>query len=358
MTRASLDAEVLEWIAQGALGPADEARFDRLARSLFSWQREHNAPYRRMCEALYRPAEEVSHWSQIPSAPTGAFKEARLASFPEEDCIQTFESSGSTSGARSQLHLDTLALYDASLRATFGAFVCPDVEKIRFLVLAPPCAQASSSSLSYMFDAALRLWGTADSAYGVDASGLDVARTLGVLESACEPVAVVGTAFAFVHLLDSLEEHGTRVRLAEGSRVLETGGFKGRSRVVERDALHRQIASRLGVPLERIVNQYGMSELATQFYEPTLRTQRRTPIKQVPPWVRCRAVDPETLRDVAPGEPGLLIHYDLANTGSVLAVQTSDLGRVTHEGLEVIGRLPGAEARGCSIAADLLLGRG
>ncbi len=47
---------------------------------------------------------------------------------------------------------------------------------------------------------------------------------------------------------------------------------------------------------------------------------------------------------------------DLANTGSVLAVQTADLGRELPGGFEVLGRSPGAEARGCSIAADEMLG--
>jgi hypothetical protein len=75
----------------------------------------------------------------------------------------------------------------------------------------------------------------------------------------------------------------------------------------------------------------------------------------VPPWVRTRVVDPRDGRDCADGEPGVLVHYDLANTGSVLAVQTSDLGVREGAGFRVLGRLGGAEARGCSIAADALL---
>jgi hypothetical protein len=39
----------------------------------------------------------------------------------------------------------------------------------------------------------------------------------------------------------------------------------------------------------------------------------------------------------------------------VLAIQTADLGRELHDGFEMIGREPGAEARGCSIAADEML---
>jgi hypothetical protein len=54
----------------------------------------------------------------------------------------------------------------------------------------------------------------------------------------------------------------------------------------------------------------------------------------------------------------VIVVCDLANTGSVIAVETADLGRLAGDGFEVIGRAPGAEARGCSIAADVMLGEG
>jgi hypothetical protein len=136
---------------------------------------------------------------------------------------------------------------------------------------------------------------------------------------------------------------------------METGGFKGRSRELTRDELHGAITMRLGVPRARIVNQYGMCELGSQFYEASLRTGVATDVKVVPPWVRTRVVDPATLRDVAKGGTGVLVHYDLANTGSVLAIMTSDLGVIVDGGFRVLGRLSGAEARGCSLAADALL---
>jgi phenylacetate-coenzyme A ligase PaaK-like adenylate-forming protein len=107
--------------------------------------------------------------------------------------------------------------------------------------------------------------------------------------------------------------------------------------------------------MDRIVNQYGMTELGSQFYDSILRepdTERR---KIAPPWVRVRIVDPESGRESPPGEAGIVVITDLANTGSVIAVQTADLGRRIGDGFEVLGRSPGAEARGCSIAADELL---
>lgn len=355
MTRAEIEREVLAWIAEGVHAPRDDARFERLALALFRLQHERGAAYRRLCSAFGIDEARVRRWQDVPAVPTGAFKEARLAIFPPEAIVRTFRSSGSTTERRGALELDTLALYDASLLATFAAFVCPDVTRIRFLVLAPSADDAPDSSLSYMFQRAVERLGAPRSRFCATPQGWDVDAVVAELADLREPVALCGTAFAFVHLLDRLEARGLRLALPAGARVMETGGFKGRSRELTRDELHGAIAARLGVPRARIVNQYGMCELASQFYEPTLVRGAPTDVKHVPPWVRTRVVDPRSGLDAPDGEPGVLVHYDLANTGSVLAVQTSDLGVRAAEGFRVLGRLGGAEARGCSIAADALL---
>ena len=53
----------------------------------------------------------------------------------------------------------------------------------------------------------------------------------------------------------ALARDGSRFTCPPGSRVLETGGFKGRSRELPRGELHAWLADRLGVPGRRIVNQ-------------------------------------------------------------------------------------------------------
>jgi hypothetical protein len=111
------------------------------------------------------------------------------------------------------------------------------------------------------------------------------------------------------------------------------------------------------VPPERIVNQYGMTELGSQFYDGVLATQGDPRCKLGPPWARVRVVDPRSNAPVGEGEVGAIQVFDLANTGSVLAIQTADLGRSVGPGFEVLGREAGAEARGCSIALDELLAR-
>ena len=81
------------------------------------------------------------------------------------------------------------------------------------------------------------------------------------------PVALLGTAFSFVHWLDDLAGKKTRLRLPAGSRIMETGGYKGRSRAVAKTELRRLLTKYLGVPGEFILAEYGMSELSSQAYD-------------------------------------------------------------------------------------------
>ncbi len=364
--RAELDARVLAWMREAADGSfeRDEPRFEALALDLFAFQFAHCAPYRRLCELRGRSPERVRCSDEIPCVPTGAFKELRLCSFPPERRAHSFRTSGTSTQARGELQLDTLALYEASLLPTLEQLLFPDLargERTQLRVLAPAAAEAPDSSLSHMFAVLLRERGDDHSGFDVVSGELRCAELLHELERACataRPVALLGTAFAFVRLLEALEERALHLRLPAGSRVMETGGFKGRGREIPREELHARIAELLGVPRGRILNQYGMTELASQFFDSSLARPFETRRKLGPPWARVRVLDPVTGEPVAEGEVGSLSILDLANTGSAIAIQTADLGRRIGDGFEVLGREAGAEARGCSIAADLLLGRG
>jgi hypothetical protein len=240
--------------------------------------------------------------------------------------------------------------------------VLPDLgpgRRARIRVLAPSPAEAPESSLSHMFGVVLAALGDAQSGFDVAGGALEIGNLLAALEKAAAdaiPVALCGTSFALVHLLDALAARGACLALPEGSRIMETGGFKGRTRELGRDALHAQIERALGLPPARVVNQYGMTELASQWYDSVLRRPGTPRRKLGPPWTRVRLVDPLSGEPVPAGATGVVQIVDLANTGSVLALRTADLGRALEDGFEVLGRAAGAEARGCSIAADEMLG--
>jgi hypothetical protein len=360
--RAALDRAVLAWTRESLWGD-DEERFAELALALYAHQFAHCLPYRRFCEARGATPAALRDWREIPPVPSGAFKELALRSFPAERTVATFRTSGTSGARRGELHLDTLALYEASCLPSFARFLLPELcaehPEARILALAPSPAEARDSSLSHMFGVAIRELGAAGSGFFVERGDLRVDALLGALDAAAasgEPLLLCGTAFAFVHLLDALDARGARLALPARARLMETGGFKGRSRSLPRSELYFALEERLGVPVERIVNQYGMTELASQFYDSVLLEPDAPRRKLGPPWARVRVVNPAGFQDAPEGEPGTLVVYDLANTGSVLAVQTADLGRRVASGFEVLGREPGAEERGCSLAADALLG--
>jgi hypothetical protein len=362
---ARLDAEILEAIGRSWDEPLDEDEFDRLARDVFAHQFRFNPVYRQFCllQGASAPAD-VEEWRAIPQVPTGAFKVGRWATFPPDADRAVFRTSGTTGSDRGVHHLDTLALYNAAIVSSARRYLVPDRERIRCLFLSPEPRRARDSSLVHMFAVFREALGGPGTAFllagergetGSDALAAALNRAM----SDGEPVLLAGAALAFHHALVGAGERAWS--LPSGSRAMVTGGFKGLRASADPERLARTIEETLGMPRAFQAGEYGMTELSTQYYDAGLRRalgiEGPTRGFAVPPWARVRIVEPGEPHEVPDGEVGAIVHYDLANRGSALAIQTSDLGaRTGPESFELRGREPGAEARGCSLAADLWLG--
>ena len=273
-----------------------------------------------------------------------------------------FRTSGTTrgTGRRGTHYVPDPELYRSSLLPSFRAHLLPDLQRIRFVSLIPSREDAPDSSLSFMVDAAATEWAS-QACWVLDGEGtLDseaLAAAIREARESREPLLLLGTAFAFVHALERADS-GLGV-LPPGSRIMETGGFKGRAREISRDELHGLLSRRTGVPRGCIVNEYGMTELLSQLYEPVLSEgPAAAGSHRPPPWLRVRALDPTTLAPLDEGREGLLAFFDLANAGSVCHVLTEDLGSVRDGHVHLLGRVRGAEPRGCSRAMDELMSAG
>ncbi len=366
MNRARIENEILEWMGERPWR-ADPDRFERLALALFRFQFDRCEPYANFCRSLERNPANVSRVEEIPAVPTGAFKEFDLRSFDPDATIKTFRTSGTSSDRRGRLHLDTLRLYETSLLASLRMTLLDDPPDrpaiLRFL--APPPEEAPDSSLTHMFATLHAMQGGPESGFDLKGGTLDLESIARAIEQAGEggrPIVLLGTSFAFVHFLDATADGEPGPwRLPPGSRVMETGGFKGRSREIPPETLRTELAERFGIGETSVVNQYGMTELGSQFYDSTWIDPKGPRRKLVPPWTRIRVIDPATGDEAAGGEVGLVVVHDLANTGSVAAIETADLGRSVCDaagrpiGFQILGRFEGAEARGCSIATDVML---
>ncbi len=330
------------FIAASLRRPPSPAAVEREALALFRWQREHNPAYAAFCGA-----SEPRSAAEIPSVPVGLFRDLPLCCFDPRDAAHCFHTSGTTSGDPGVHRLLDTATYDL---ASAGWYRCqlPDAPH-RCVSLIPSPAAAPRSSLSHMIGLLYP-----QATWLVEPDGLvpgpAVWARLATLE---QPVFLATTALALASLLDS----PGRCSLPSGSLLMTTGGFKGRSLQVEPTQLLAEAVQRLGASLA-VVGEYGMTELCSQLWSPCWRPgegglpSARGPFR-APPWLLPIVVDPGSGQPLPSGHAGQIRFVDLANDHSVLAIETMDQGTLHPDGgLTLHGRLPGAEARGCSLGVE------
>ncbi len=305
--------------------------FSSLLLEAHAFQKQACAPYAAFCATL--PA--AKSWQEIPAIPLAAFKQTEIRCFPAGKTVTTFHTSGTTGEGFGRHHFPTLDLYQA---AALGGWSHAGLPRKNILCLLPTPKAAPHSSLSHM-----AAWLAPEENFFLG----EWERLVQAAQSR-EPVTLFGTALAF---LDFFEWVGPkRIALPPGSLALETGGYKGTQRHLTKPELHSLFAEKLGLPSDQVWNEYGMTELSSQFY-----TRGTGQPHQGAPWVRALVIDPETNRVATEGETGVLRIFDLANLYSCCAIQTRDLAIRRGPHFELIGRDPAALPRGCSRSADEML---
>lgn len=355
-------ARVLDFIDASAEGETgDEAAFGSLVQAVFAFQYEHQASYRRLCDRRGRSPDRVGHWSEVPAVPTAAFKTLDLACAPAE---RVFLTSGTTRGgeARGRHLVPRLDLYRRSALAHFRRMVLPDGVRPRIVGLLGSPETLPHSSLSQMVEWIRTDVAAGEGEYLVDARGLDpasAAQRIEAIAASGQPLCVIGWRVAFTSLIAHCQQVGRILALPADSRIVDTGGPKG-GRALSDAGFLAACWAVFSVPGYYCVSEYGMTELCSQLYDDVLLQRfagSNAPRRKLgPAWMRTRAADPSSLATLPDGEPGILCHVDLANAGSVIAVQTEDLGVVEEGRVRLIGRLPGAEPRGCALALAELIG--
>jgi hypothetical protein len=331
-------------------GRAMPEPFDALARDLADFQARHDPGYARL-RAARREA--------MPAVPADAFKVARVSVWDEGETPFVFRTSGTTVGARGAHWFRTCATYDAGAVA-FGRVALDVRERAAVLVLGPPPAEQPDSSLTHMIARFVEAMGTPatdDETYFVRDGVLDLAaldeRVVRLMMTNAPGAIVLGTALAYAHLVEALG--GARFRMPDGTRAMQTGGPKGKTREVDGAALRRDVARAFCIDERAVVGEYGMTELSSQLWEMTLRGGEKN-VYVEPPWARVVPVDGETLAPVKDGEVGIARIEDLLNVDSAVAIVTADRVRRVPGGVELLGREAGAPPRGCSIATEEMLG--
>lgn len=340
-----------------AAADAGEDAFNALALRLFAHQFQYNAALQKFCQQRGRTPRTVKSWRDIPAVPINGFKDLTLSCVSPEACERVFMTSGTTRGDVKGRHYHPhLQVYDLSMTLNFRQRFMAGQDRLRLGLLFPSEQIMPNSSLAHYLALALHNFGTPGSRYYLDGEGLQLdalCATLAQVQASGEPFALLGASYSFVHLMDALQVRGLTFKLPAGSRLLDTGGFKGQSREMDMDAFYDALASTFGVPRSACINMYGMTELSTQFYDDG--NAQLPAVKSGPHWIRTRVLDPLSGQEMPRGERGILAHTDLGNFNSVTTLLTEDVGVEVAGGFLLLGRAQGAQAKGCSLAVDEFL---
>jgi hypothetical protein len=258
-----LDQKIIGFIRKGA-DRQDPEGFNKLAIEVFALQFKSIPLYRRYCERRGIEPEKISSWEEIPALPTDVFKVMELSMFPSQR-VKTFMTSGTTKPEeRGKVGFDGggLRLMDATIEEAASSFLFPDRMRTKILILAPPPDMAPHMIMAYGMNRLKEHFGLPKSRFLVGQEGFEVGTLIKELRSSEEegiPVTLCGGSFGFVNFFDYCHEKGLRFQLPFGSRTLDAGGFKGRSREVTREEFVRECGEILGIETSYSVNLLGMT---------------------------------------------------------------------------------------------------
>ncbi|RLP87495.1 MULTISPECIES: acyl-protein synthetase [unclassified Micromonospora] len=331
--------------------PEKEERLRGELVELLGHHRRHCPPYARILDALDQDGEPAT-LADLPWLPVRLFKTRKLSSVPDDEVIRVLTSSGTT-GEVSRIHLDRAAAATQSrmLARTLGTVLGP--RRLPMIVVDRSGVVGDRRSYSARGAGALGMVNFGrDHLWLLDADDRpDVAALKEFLgRHGDSPFLVFGFTFmVWRYLYEVARDHG--LDLSQGILV-HSGGWK---KLVDQAVDNAEFRRRLGADtgLTRIHNFYGMVEqIGTVFLEGPEGGSL-----YCPDFADVIVRDPVTWREAPIGTPGVIEVLSTLPTsypGNVLL--TEDLG-VVHgvddghwpgKRFSVLGRLPRAEARGCS----------
>ncbi len=314
---------------------SSDVEFNDTALQMFRFQYQNNAVYQKYCNFLNKNPQNIDNVNQIPFLPVEFFKTQPICSSPKQPQI-IFTSSGTTGMQQSKHPVVDLSIYETSFFKAFEQFF-GKTDDFCFFALLPSYLEREGSSLIYMAEKLIEKSTYKQSGFYLYNHN-ELIENLKTNEQQNIPTILLGVTFA---LLDLADKWPKDFRL-KNTVVIETGGMKGRRKEMIREELHRALKSAFGV--DYIASEYGMTELLSQAY------MKENTVFQSPPWMKILIRDVNDPFTYLPkGKAGGINIIDLANIYSCSFIETKDLGRITSEGFEVLGRFDNSDIRGCNL---------
>lgn len=308
---------------------SNDAQFNEVALKVFQYQYAKVPVYREYCNFLKR--NNPSHYNEIPFLPLEFFKTKEVID-PGMSISTIFKSSG-TGGNRSTHYVHSTKIYEQSFLATYKKQIGNPTNQI-IAALLPNYLEQGESSLVYMVNTLIKETNDNLSSFILN-NPSDVQQIFSETKKLGKQFVLFGVSYALLDLLP------LNINL-EGAIIIETGGMKGRRKELTKSELHQELIE--GLSCKDIRSEYGMTELLSQAY-------CHNDLKfSCPPWMKVltRDVnDPLSLR--TDHKTGGINIIDLANIYSCSFIATQDLGKVSENTFEILGRFDHSDIRGCNL---------
>ena len=316
--------------------------------------------------------QSLDDLADLPFLPTALFKRRRLFALPRRRLLWVVTSSGTSTGRASEVGFSAGDLW-AGLKMVLH--IC----RLRRLLSLRPCHY-----VVFGYQPRLRnRKGVSWTAFGVTFFAPALCRTyalmwnkgdykldLGAVQDAIVkhsasrfPLRFMGFPAYAWFLMKRMDEQGVYVRLPKGSKLMLGGGWKQfYAEEVDKSEFYALARKVLGLDDKDIIEFYGAVEHPI-FYNDCERHHFHVPI-----YSRVLIRDPETLRPVPNGTPGLVNLITPMDVGTpLLSVMTDDLG-ILHDAaecgcglespwLEILGRVGLQDIKTCAAGASEILNK-
>ncbi|MER7001481.1 acyl-protein synthetase [Dactylosporangium sp. NPDC000555] len=322
--------------------------------ALTDHHRARSLEYRRILDATGHPVGRTyERVADLPWLPVRLFKTHALKSVPDDEVFKLLTSSGTTGAEVSRIFLDkeAAALQQRMLSAVLQQVVGPS--RLPMLLVDTKGLLKNRRSLSARGAGVLGLMNFGRNHVFVldeeDRPDVEAVRTF-LDKHGSEPFLIFGFTFmAWLYLYELASNEG--LDLSNGILIHSGGWKKLIDRAVDNAEFRRRFAADTG--LTKIYNYYGMVEQIGTIY---LEGPSGDGL-YCPDFADVIIRDPVTWAEVPVGTPGVVeVVSTLPRSYPGHVLLTEDLGVIhgiddgTWPGkrFSIIGRLPRAEARGCS----------
>ncbi|MEO0270485.1 MAG: hypothetical protein ABIM76_03625 [candidate division WOR-3 bacterium] len=317
---------------------------------VFKFQYDNNKVYKKFCDRFNKDKSKVKNFEDIPLMPVRFFKKYEVRSIKEKGGV-IFLSSGTSEFLRSKSFYVDTEFINRSILISFKHFVLPDDLKTNFYIFFEPFEKRNNSSLSYMLSLVAKNF-SKNFYFVFDRK--DYKDALKKMKREKKKIVLLGTTLSLYDFAIFLKENNEKIFLKEGSRIMDTGGWKTKRILLKEKNLIKIYKEFFNIDESYVINEYGMCEIASQFYDITLRKfifeNKKVRFKSSLPFLRFRILNEEGKFS----NKGLIAIYDLFNLETCSFLLTPDMGKIKGKGFEIIERVD-EELRGCALISESIL---